>query len=182
MSIVSRGARRAAVLAATLALAAVPFVSTGVSAEDATEIIGADHVAAILAAHEAEEGHEVMFDDHEAIVEQIMSADEAGLAAILAELQAWDEDHHALNALLIEAHDDVAATLVDGECHDALEAVLITDAVEEIIRTNIIEALTEGTLEDAHGHLEDYDEIHHSEELDAAQHAWMTACGIMAAA
>ncbi|MFO1541474.1 MAG: hypothetical protein ACKOTZ_13705 [Chloroflexota bacterium] len=178
----STGARRGVALAVGLALAAVPFISSSVAAEDATEIIGADHVAAIMAAHEAEEGHEARLDDHEALVAEIMAADEAGLAAIIAELTAWDEDHHALHALLEEAHDDVQAALVDGECHDALEAALIMDHVEEVIRTNIIEALTAGTLEDAHGHLEDYDEIHHEPFLDAAQHGWLVACGFEAAA
>jgi len=178
----STGARRGVALAVGLALAAVPFISSGVAAEDAAGVIGADHVAAILAAHEAEEGHEALLDDHEALVERIMAADEAGLAEILAELTAWDEDHHALHLLLEEAHDDVQAALEDGECHDALEAALIMDTVEEIVRTNIIESLTEGTLEDAHGHLEDYDELHHDAELDAAQNGWMVACGLMAAA
>lgn len=180
MSVRTTGARRGVALAVGLALAAVPFVSSGVAAEDASEVIGADHVAAIMAAHAEEETHEARLDDHEALVAEIMAADEAGLAAIIAELTAWDEDHHALHLLLEEAHDDVAATLVDGECHDALEAVLIMDTVEEIVRTNIIESLTEGTLEDAHGHLEDYDELHHDPELDAAQHGWLVACGFEA--
>lgn len=192
MSLVRAGSRRIAVAAATLALAVVPFTASGVAAEDVTSILPADVVAKVIALHDAEDAASAGFADHEALIAQIEAADEAGLAAIIASMEAWDVSEAELHAALIEVHDllesgesDIEALYdadEDGTCNDAIEAALLLESVEDIIRHNIIEALSAGELEDAHGHLEDLDDIDADEELSAALEGFEVACGFAAAA
>lgn len=192
MSLVRTGARRVALAAATLSLAIVPVVSSGAAAEDVTPILPAELVAKVVALHDAEDAASAGFGDHEALIAQIEAADEAGIAALIAAMEAWDVSEEELHAALIEVHDlleageaDLEALYAadeDGICNDAIEAALLLETVEDLIRHNIIEALGTGELEDAHGHLEDLDDIDSDEGLAMALEGFETACGFVPAA
>ena len=185
-------ARRTTVAAATLALAIVPVFASGAAAEDVTSLLPAEVVAKVVALHDAEDAASAGFGDHEALIAQIEAADEAGIAEIIAAMEAWDVSEKELHAALIEVHDlleageaDIEAMYgadEDGICNDAIEAALLLETVEDLIRHNIIEALQTGELEDAHGHLEDLDDIDNDAALVEALEGFEAACGFVAAA
>lgn len=192
MSLLSTTTRRVTVAAATLSLAVVPVFASGAAAEDVTSVLPAELVAKVVALHDAEDAADANFGDHEALIAQIEAADEAGLAAIIALMEAWDVAETELHAALMEVHDALEAAEADiealygadeeGTCHDAIEAALLLETVEDLIRHNVIEALQAGELDDAHGHLEDLDDIDSDAGLMEALEGFEAACGFVAAA